>query len=87
MDIRYELTLRIGVYDALSAMSPVYRKRFLEYMEQLMANPFMASDFTEKDEDGAYLETKIIGKYVIFYALDHAVKEIRVLKIVEANRA
>lgn len=33
------------------------------------------------------METKIIGKYVVYYALDHAVKEIRVLRIVEADRA
>lgn len=51
MDIRYDLTLRMEVYDVLAAMHRTSKQRILAFLDQLMANPFIQSDFTEKDEE------------------------------------
>lgn len=87
MDFRYELSLRMGVFEALSAHRGSHRRLLLDYLNRLQDDPFIPSDFTEKDGDGSYLEAKILGRFVIYYALDHAIKEVRVLKIIEADRA
>ena len=86
MNLRYELSLRLEAFEVLSRVAGTRKKAILAYLNALRDNPFLASDYTDKEPDGSYLENRIIGRYAIYYYVDHAAKEVWIMKIVEADR-
>jgi len=85
MDVRYSLSIRYEVHTQLNKITGITKKKIVHWFELLQDNPFLDSDFTEDEEDGSLLAVKVIGRYAIFYHLDHAVKEIKVTKLVKAD--
>lgn len=61
------------------------RLRILRFLETLAENPGRSGDFQECDEVGRTVQIKIIGNLALTYWQDHAVKEIKVVRIEKAD--
>jgi hypothetical protein len=61
------------------------RHHILSFLESLTTNPDRAGDFTERDDSGRLVQIKILGDYALTYWADHAVKEVKVIKIEKAD--
>jgi hypothetical protein len=62
------------------------RDQLLSFLEALEKNPFQLGDFEEPDDVGRSIQIKIIGAYAVSFWADHAVKEVKVVKIEKADR-
>ena len=62
-----------------------YKAKILRFFHELKNNPFLESHIQEKDTFGNIFDVYIIGKYAIYYCVDHAQKEIKVLDIICAD--
>ena len=62
------------------------RERILAFLENLAKNPRQLGDFEDSDEVGRPVQTKIIGGIALTYWADHAVKEVKVVKIETADQ-
>lgn len=56
--------------------------RFIESrLISLGKNPFTAGDFQETNAEGRTVEVLVRGKYMVTFWADHAVKELRVIRL------
>lgn len=83
----YEVFLRTEAISTLRALPLRQRKLVGSFIDQLADDPFAEGDFQNKDAIGRILCIKVVGSAAITYWADHAVKEIKVLDIREADRA
>ena len=60
------------------------RERVIDFFETLANRPSMSGDYEETDSDGRINQVKIVGRWAITYWPDHAVREIRVVRIESA---
>ncbi|MBI4028208.1 MAG: hypothetical protein HY360_24700 [Verrucomicrobia bacterium] len=51
------------------------------FLRSLAANPYQKPDFKERDEIGRTVHLKVVGRFMVSYWLDHAVKELRIVHI------
>ena len=56
-----------------------------QWVDRVEREPSMSGDYTEQDEDRRELQVVVLSRVAIAYWPDHAVKEVRVVRI-EANR-
>jgi len=52
---------------------------------QLAAHPFVPGDYAVTDESGRCVEHQLIEEFVFAYWVDHAVCEVRITDISDAN--
>lgn len=83
----YEVFLRSEAISALRALPLRHRKLVSSFIDQLAADPFAEGDYQNSDASGRMLSIKVVGSSAITYWADHAVKEIKILDIREADRA
>lgn len=50
-------------------------------MKAIQNNPFLDADYADKEPDGSVFEVKVVGRYAVFYYLDHAVKEVKIVRM------
>jgi len=62
-----------------------YRNKIYVFLRELKNNPFLESHTQERDTHGNIFDIFIVGKYAIYYFVDHAAKEIKVLDLVSAD--
>jgi hypothetical protein len=62
------------------------RDKILSFLESLAEKPASRGDFEERDEAGRPVQIKVIGNYALTFWADHAVKEIKVVKVEKADR-
>ncbi len=62
-----------------------YKAKILYFLRQLKENPFLESHLKETDSFGNVFDVYIIGKFAIYYFVDHAFKEIKILDLVSAD--
>lgn len=62
-----------------------YKSKILAFFRELKDNPFLESHLQETDTFGTIFDIYIIGKFAIYYFVDHANKEIKVLDLVSAD--
>ena len=55
------------------------------WVNKIEREPFVAGDYTEQDEDRRELQIIVLSRVAIAYWPDHAVREVRVVRV-EANR-
>lgn len=58
----------------------------LSFLEGLARNPHAKGDYEEQDEVGRTVQIKVLGHYALTYWADHAVREVKVIKIELADR-
>jgi hypothetical protein len=86
MQGNYALHVRHEVYEAIRNSSRTARDRALAFIESLCADPFHSGDYSEPDATGRDCQVKILGQYALFFWADHAVKEVRVIDLIDADR-
>jgi hypothetical protein len=86
MQVNYALYVRHEAYDVIRAGSRAARDRIVAFIESLPSHPFQSGDYSETDATGRDCQVKIIGKYAVYFWTDHAVKEVKVVDIVDADQ-
>ena len=82
----YAVYLRIEAAELLTSVASQNRRRIENFVDSLSGNPFKTGDYTETDAAGRPIQIKILGNFAIAFWADHAVKEIKVVAIVRADR-
>ena len=62
------------------------RNRILSFVDSLCADPYQMGDYEERDETDRPVQIKVIGKYRLTFWADHAVCEVKVVRIEGADR-
>jgi len=75
-------------HEVLATPGPSARTKqsILSFLNRLADDPFQTGDYQDKDEVGRPIQIKIIGPYALTYWADHAVKEVKVIRIEKADR-
>ena len=86
MPTSYELYVRHEIYYLLREIPRSSRDRILTFVDSITADPFQSGDYAEPDATGRRCQVRIIGKYAIYFWVDHAVKEIRIIDLIDADQ-
>ena len=62
------------------------RDLILNFLEALTRDPYTKGDYEERDEVGRTVQIRVVGHYALTYWADHAVREVKVMKIELADR-
>ena len=57
------------------------RTLLFRFFDRLAEDPYLAGDFRETDSGGRPIEVAIQGRFIVSYWTDHAVKQVRIVKI------
>ena len=85
--IVYKIFVLYEVTESLKHIPIRYRRKILNFIETLKQNPFEEGEFVEVDLKGNTYQAKIIGKYALYYFVDGAVKEIKIVDLLDADKA
>jgi hypothetical protein len=55
------------------------------FLDRLSENPGLTGDYQETDDIGRTVQIKILGDFALTYWADHAVREVKVVKIEKAD--
>jgi len=69
----------VYIYEAALASAPrsgSQHRMVMRFVASLAANPFVAGDFSEKDDVGRTVQVKVVGRFAVTFWADHAVSEI-----------
>jgi mRNA-degrading endonuclease RelE of RelBE toxin-antitoxin system len=83
----YEVFLRAEAIESLRSVPVKARKRISMFIDSLSADPSSAGDYSLKDPSGRIIEIKIVGSHAITFWADHAVREIKIIDIRNADHA
>ena len=86
MDLSYDLYVRHEIYELLRTLPSGIRRKIIAFMESLPADPFQAGESVATDREGRPCQVRIVGRYAIYFWADHAVKEVRVVDMVDADQ-
>jgi len=81
----YRIYLRLEAVQALQALRRSEKGRMGQFIDSRAADPFKAGDYTELDETGRSIQVKVVGRFALAYWSDHAVQEIRIVEVLEAD--
>ncbi|MBA3832660.1 MAG: hypothetical protein H0X34_12370 [Chthoniobacterales bacterium] len=76
----YRLVLESAVLHFVLARRLAERRFIIRTFDALAADPYRHGDYQEKTSAGREMEVILIGKYIITYWADHAVKELRIVR-------
>ena len=62
-----------------------YKNKLYDFFDELKNNPFLESHSQLTDRLGNTYDIYIVGKYLIYYYVDHPGKEIKVVALVCAD--
>ena len=82
----YAVYLRIEAAELLKSVATRNRRGIENFVDSLSGNPFKSGDYAETDAAGRPIQIKILGNFAVAFWADHAVKEIKVVAIVRADR-
>ena len=82
----YAVYLRIEAAELLKSVATRNRRGIENFVDTLSGNPFKTGDYAETDAAGRPIQIKILGNFAVAFWADHAVKEIKVVAIVRADR-
>ena len=81
MNDSWELVIHGPTLSFLLSCRAPDRRLLLKFCDQLQTNPFLEGDYVEKDLTGRPIQLRIVGNWAVTFWADHAVKEVRVLRI------
>jgi hypothetical protein len=77
----YELVLSEAAAMTLATASRPAQRKLAVILEGVKATPFRAGDLQERDAQGRVNEVLVVGEWLVTYWLDHAVRELRVVRL------
>lgn len=81
----YRLVFAEGIAEFLVQQPKRRQRQIIEIARKLAEHPLVRSDYRMADESGREIEHLLIEGYVFAYWLDHAVRELRITDIEDAN--
>ena len=81
----YELVLHEEAAQRLAAASRSEQRRLGAIFDGLKAAPFRRGDLQERDDLGRDNEILVDGNWVVTFWVDHAVREIRIVRVESAE--
>lgn len=85
MKLSYDVFIRHEVYRVLQGVGARDHERVCDFVESLAGDPFREGEEKTLDEHGRIVHVKMLGRLVLFYWLDHAAKEVRVVDLANAD--
>ena len=82
MDYRPFVSLEI--LDSVRAIRGKRKEEILRYFYDLGQNPFMLGDFQLSVADRE-LQVKVFGKYSVYFWVDHAVREVKIVELLKSD--
>jgi hypothetical protein len=80
----YQLYLHGRAYETLASFSAAERKTPISLFHRLANDPFQPRDYAELAE-GFDVSVMLMGRHAILYRVDHAVKEIKIVDVRQAD--
>ncbi len=77
----YILFLRAEAVALYRSLRPRERHRLENFFNLLEDRPFLRGETTERDEHGRTVEVALIEKFKEVFWADHAVKEVKILRL------
>lgn len=81
----YEAMLHAQAWHRLAATKGAARRRLLDIIDQVAAEPFRVGDLQQLDPDGRINEVVLLGDWLVTFWADHAVREVRVVALERAD--
>jgi hypothetical protein len=85
MVVRYTAVLHRAASEAILTAPRNARVQLLAFLDQLEADPFCTGDCMENDDTGRPNQITLVGAWAVTYWSDHAVKEVRIVRIEKAD--
>ncbi len=77
----YRFLLTAEVLGFVLTQRGTEQRRLGDLFYFLASQPFLPGDYQERDEDGRMMEVRQFQKFLVTYWSDHAVKEVRVVRV------
>lgn len=84
--LEYKLFVLFEVTASLKKVPIKYRRKIINFIESLKYNPFQEGEFRETDSIGNSYEAKIFGNFALYYFVDDAVKEVKIIDLIDADK-
>ena len=81
----YTVYVRHELFAILQSLPRARRARVAALIDSLGENPFRPADYREYDSLRRPCSVRIIGKHALYFRVDDAAKEVRVLDLVDAD--
>jgi len=82
----YTLFLRVEAVQMFRSLRGEERRRLEQFFDALQERPGQLGDAYLRDHEGRRVEVKYVGRFRVVYWVDHAVKEVKVLKLEPLTR-
>ena len=86
MPQEYILFLRFEVASFYRSLRRPEKDHLEPFFDLLESYPHFIGEATERDEIGRTVEVKFVAKFKVIYWTDHAVKEVKVLRLERLRR-
>ena len=77
----YDVAIAISKMAVFNAARKRERKALLDFFDRLAADPFQESDWTIEDSTGRTHYRALVGRHLVTWWADHAVREVRIAKL------
>jgi hypothetical protein len=77
----YDVVMPISKMAAFHGASKRERKALLDFFDRLAGDPFMESEWIIEDATGRTHYCLQVGKHLVTFWADHAVREVKVVKL------
>lgn len=86
MRLRYTAVIHFQVAEQLLDVAGLQRSRLLAFLDSLERDPWQTGDYSEPDADDRINQIRIVGRWAVTYWPDHAIREIRVVRLERSDR-
>ncbi len=81
----YRVAIDLEGVESLRRLNRQEMERLLDQLGRLGHDPFRLGDYASQDSVGRPVQTIILGRSAITFWTDHAVREVRIVKIEPAD--
>ena len=86
MPREFVLFLRLDAASLYRALRRPEKDQLERFFDLLASYPHLKGETTERDEIGRTVEVKFVANFKVIYWADHAVKEVKVLRLERLRR-
>ncbi|MFT5126529.1 MAG: hypothetical protein ACI8W8_000123 [Rhodothermales bacterium] len=78
----YALFIRHEPHDELQNVSAPERQTTLRFIASLLEDPFQDSDYKQIDAEGTTFLVRTLDRFAVYFWVDHAICELRILDVI-----
>lgn len=87
MPLDYTAFIHFEAFEVLQSEAADSASKLMWWIRTLRASPFRKGDYEEKQADGRVFEITVISGHAIYFWVDHAAREVKIMRIRPADRA